>query len=68
MYVCLCHGVTDSEIRSLVHCGEVCSMRELSRRHGVATQCGKCAKCARDVIREALAERDADAYPLLAAA
>lgn len=62
MYVCLCHSVTDSDIRRLVRTDGVCSMRELSRQLGVATQCGKCGRCAREVLREAVAsQRDADA-------
>ena len=56
MYVCLCHSVTDSDIRRLVRSEGVCTMRELSRQSGVATQCGKCARCARDVLREAVDE------------
>ncbi len=63
MYVCLCRGVTDNDIRRLVRTEGVCSMRELSRELGVATQCGKCGRCARDVLREAVNEvRKEDAY------
>lgn len=54
MYVCLCHGVTDSDIRRAVQSEGVCTMRQLSRRFGVATQCGKCGCCARQVLREAV--------------
>ena len=56
MYVCLCHSVTDTDIRRLVRTEGVSTMRELSRALGVATQCGKCGKCAKDVLREAVAE------------
>jgi bacterioferritin-associated ferredoxin len=56
MYVCLCHNVTDTEIRHRVRTGEVSSMRELREQLGVATQCGKCARCAKDVLKEAIAE------------
>lgn len=68
MYVCLCHGITDTEIKRLVRCGEVCSMRDLATRHGVGTQCGKCTRCAKDVVREALAECQGCDMPMLAAA
>ena len=57
MYVCLCKGVTDHQIRAEVEDGAD-SLRDVSRRLGVATQCGKCAGCARQVIREAAAQRD----------
>lgn len=56
MYVCLCHSVTDSDIRRLVRTEGVCTMRELSRELGVATQCGKCGRCAKEVLREAVNE------------
>lgn len=57
MYVCLCKGVTDHQIRAEVEDGAD-SLRDVSRRLGVATQCGKCAGCARQVIREATCQRD----------
>lgn len=56
MYVCLCHNVTDTDIRHLVRTRGVDSMRELREHLGVATQCGKCAKCAKDVLRDAVHE------------
>ena len=56
MYVCLCHSVTDNDIRRLVRTEGVCTMRELSRELGVGTQCGKCGRCAREVLREAVNE------------
>jgi bacterioferritin-associated ferredoxin len=61
MYVCLCHNVTDTKIRHLVRTEGVSSMRELREHLGVATQCGKCAQCARHVLNEALADMPADA-------
>ncbi|MFP5407779.1 MAG: bacterioferritin-associated ferredoxin [Gammaproteobacteria bacterium] len=56
MYVCLCNNVTDTQIQQLVRAEGVTTLRELREHLGVATQCGKCAKCARDVLREAVAE------------
>lgn len=56
MYVCLCHRVTDTDIRRLVRTEGVCTLRELSRELGVATQCGKCGRCAREVLRETVNE------------
>jgi bacterioferritin-associated ferredoxin len=53
MFVCVCKGVTDSQIREAV-CEGVCSMRELCSRLGVAAQCGRCAPQARRVFEEAL--------------
>jgi bacterioferritin-associated ferredoxin len=56
MYVCVCKAVTDGQIRKAVDQG-CCSMRELRNELGVATQCGRCAVSAREVLDEALAEQ-----------
>lgn len=56
MYVCVCKAVTDGQIRQAVDQG-CCSMRELRNELGVATQCGRCAVSAREVLDEALTEQ-----------
>ncbi|MBT9589439.1 MAG: bacterioferritin-associated ferredoxin [Thiobacillus sp.] len=61
MYVCLCNNVTDTHIHQLVRTEGVTTMRELREHLGVATQCGKCAKCAKDVLREAVSEARGEA-------
>ncbi len=69
MYVCLCHSVTDTDIRQLVRTEGVCSMRDLCRKTGIATQCGKCGRCAKEVFREAVSEtRKTISFPAMAAA
>jgi bacterioferritin-associated ferredoxin len=55
MYVCLCKGVTDRHIRDAIFDG-CCSYREVREATGVASQCGKCACLAKDVVRETLTE------------
>lgn len=55
MYVCLCKGITENRIREAVHEGAV-SMRALHQELGVASQCSKCSRHAREVLREALLE------------
>ena len=66
MYVCLCEGVTDSQIRDAVYEG-CCSYREVRSSLGIAAQCGKCACLAKQVVRETIAEvqssQPALAYP-----
>jgi bacterioferritin-associated ferredoxin len=56
MYVCLCHGVTDGQIRRAVDAG-CCSMRKLSKELGVATNCGRCAVHAKQVLDESRVPR-----------
>jgi bacterioferritin-associated ferredoxin len=51
MYVCLCRGVTDSQIRRAVDQGAV-SLSQLRRELSVAACCGRCAPLARQIIRE----------------
>jgi bacterioferritin-associated ferredoxin len=69
MYVCLCKSVTDRDIRRMVTVHGVTTMRQLRDEAGVSTQCGRCAKCAREVLQEALSECGAaPACPGLAAA
>ena len=53
MYVCLCTGVTDGKIRDAIYEG-CCSYREVREATGVASQCGKCACLAKQVVRETL--------------
>ena len=51
MYICLCNNVTENDIRACVESGAR-SMRDLRRELGVASQCGKCACHARDILKE----------------
>ena len=53
MYVCLCKGLTDTQIRDAVADG-ASSLREVHSARGVASQCGKCGITARDIVRESL--------------
>ncbi|HSB97570.1 MAG TPA: bacterioferritin-associated ferredoxin [Spongiibacteraceae bacterium] len=53
MYVCLCKGITDSQIRNAVADGTT-SYRELRQTLGLSSQCGRCAVQAREIFREAL--------------
>lgn len=56
MYVCLCQGVTDRQIREAVDEG-ASSMRKLRMELGVASACGRCAQHAKQVLDEARSER-----------
>jgi bacterioferritin-associated ferredoxin len=58
MYVCICKGITDHQIRSAVNSG-ASSLGQVRNALGVASQCGKCACLAKDVINEAVAENNA---------
>jgi bacterioferritin-associated ferredoxin len=53
MYVCVCNAVTDREIRGAVKLG-ITTMEDLSATLGVATCCGRCRDCAKQVLADAV--------------
>ena len=53
MYVCICKGITDSQIRTAVQEG-ASSLSDVKNTLGVASQCGKCGILTRDIVRETL--------------
>lgn len=52
MIVCVCRRVSDHQIRRAVRDG-VQTLKGLQVELGVAAQCGRCAECACQVMREA---------------
>ncbi|NOQ64419.1 MAG: (2Fe-2S)-binding protein [Methyloprofundus sp.] len=53
MYVCICNEVTDREIKQEASKG-ACSMKDLRQSLKVATTCGRCASCAKGLLKEYL--------------
>lgn len=51
MYVCICRQITDNQIRDVCRDG-VTSMTDLRSRLGVASDCGKCGKLAKNIVKE----------------
>lgn len=51
MYVCICKGITDSQIREAASQG-ASSLSQVRRQLGVASCCGKCATTAREILDE----------------
>ncbi|HMV39767.1 MAG TPA: (2Fe-2S)-binding protein [Plasticicumulans sp.] len=49
MYVCICKGITDRDIRNAAARG-VSTVSALKRETGCCGQCGKCAWHAREVL------------------
>lgn len=56
MYVCVCKGITDTQIRAAVQDG-ASSLREIRNSLGVASQCGKCGILTRQIVRESLSDQ-----------
>jgi bacterioferritin-associated ferredoxin len=59
MYVCLCKGITDTQIRAAVEDG-ASSLRDVRNTLGVASQCGKCGILTREIVRETLLDNAGD--------
>ncbi len=55
MYVCICKGITDKDIRNAVLDG-ASDMRTVRNKLGVSTQCGQCSCSAKSVFKEAMSE------------
>ncbi|MEO6170486.1 MAG: bacterioferritin-associated ferredoxin [Lysobacter sp.] len=57
MYVCICNGITDNDIRQAAEAG--CdSMAELTMRTGAGACCGSCVDMASDLLNQTRALRD----------
>ncbi|WP_225765893.1 (2Fe-2S)-binding protein [Stenotrophomonas sp. Marseille-Q4652] len=66
MYVCICNGVTDHQIREAAESG--CqSVTELTMRTGCGANCGSCLDMAADLLEKARLTRSL-ALPVLAQA
>jgi bacterioferritin-associated ferredoxin len=59
MYVCLCKGITDSQIRAAIQDGAN-SFKDVRNTLGVASQCGKCGILAREILRETLLDTNTE--------
>lgn len=53
MIVCVCNRVSDREIARHVRGGM--SFEDIQLELGVATQCGRCESCARQVVEQCIA-------------
>lgn len=53
MYVCICHGISEKRLSQAIQEGAR-SFEQLQARTGVATYCGACETCARQVLEETL--------------
>ena len=57
MYVCICNGVTDRQIRDAADAG-CSSLTELTMRTGVGANCGSCLASAETLLGEARSVRE----------
>ena len=57
MYVCICNGITDRQIRDAADAG-CASLTELTMRTGVGGNCGSCLSSAEAILGEARGVRE----------
>jgi bacterioferritin-associated ferredoxin len=50
MYVCLCNGITDGQLRGIAKSAG-CSVSGVHRALGLRLQCGKCLPMMREILR-----------------
>jgi bacterioferritin-associated ferredoxin len=65
MIVCVCNRVSDRDIARHVRAGY--GFDEIQLELGVATQCGRCEGCARDVVAQCSSSRPVAAIQLAGA-
>jgi bacterioferritin-associated ferredoxin len=52
MYICICNGITEHDIRRACTEEDVHSLRELERCLGVGAGCGLCRSAAQELLSE----------------
>lgn len=60
MYVCICHGISERRIEQAIRDGAR-SFEQLQSCTGVATCCGACEPCARQMVDDKALASGADA-------
>lgn len=53
MYVCLCHGLNDRQVRAAIDEGGAGSAAQVYQHHGCKPRCGKCVPMVKDMVRSA---------------
>lgn len=53
MYICICHGVTDTTIKQTIENGAH-TMKSLATELNVGTQCGQCTCCTKKILNNTL--------------
>lgn len=53
MYVCVCNAVTEKQVFSAVSAGAR-TVKDLKNTLGVGAECGRCASCAKQCLKQAL--------------
>lgn len=52
MFVCVCHGISDKEIKKLVIEHGVTDIRGIKKCTALGSQCGKCVKHTKEILTD----------------
>lgn len=61
MYVCVCHAITDRQIVEAAKQGAT-TLKDLRRDLGISSECGLCANCARQCLKNAKQANDSQNF------
>lgn len=50
MYVCLCNGITDTQIKAAINEGHT-TVKAIKNNLGAATQCGRCTSEVKNILK-----------------
>ena len=56
MFVCMCFGVTDKDIKHVVRTKAVGNLRELKDNLELGSNCGKCIQLTQNIIDETIVD------------
>lgn len=59
MYICICRGITENQIRRELESGSSCSFEDLQDNLEVGICCGQCKVSATEIVEEMSAENTA---------
>jgi bacterioferritin-associated ferredoxin len=62
MYVCICNGIKDKEVKTAVQAGAQ-TVAQVFKSQGCRPDCGKCFQCMRETIEEEMVQ---DSFALAA--
>lgn len=57
MYICICKGVTDRQIREAVFNRGINRMSHLCKELGACSQCGRCGQDAKYILKQCMEEK-----------
>jgi|GEM_PF-318855 len=64
MFICVCNAITERQVRDAIAAGAT-RLSDLQRELGVATGCGRCARMAKEYLREGCVDVERSCLPYM---